>query len=63
MKGHSKTPRKFPWRITTESRLTPGTVSFQEQCSCGSGGGNQCQSQCGGGGKGGGGKGGGGKGK
>jgi len=46
MKGRSKAPKKFSWKITTEPKQIPGTIVFQEQCSCGPGGGGQCCGQC-----------------
>jgi len=49
MKGRAKTPRKFSWKIKIEpNKQVLGTIVFQEQCSCGPGGGGQCCGQCGG---------------
>jgi hypothetical protein len=49
MKSRKNVPKKFSWKITVKQNKTvPGTVVFQEQCSSGAGGGNQCCGQCGG---------------
>ena len=46
MKNFSKTPKKFSWKVTVTPKQVPNTVVFQEQCSSGPGGGNQCCGQC-----------------
>jgi len=44
-----KRPKNFSWKITKRpKRQLFGKIVFQEQCSCGPGGGGQCQGQCGG---------------
>jgi hypothetical protein len=47
MKSRTKIPKKFSWKITAKpKKQTPDTIVFQEQCSCGPGGGGQCNGQC-----------------
>jgi len=44
-----KNPKKFSWKVTVKQKpITNNSTTFQEQCSCGSGGGSQCHGQCGG---------------
>jgi len=47
MKNSHKTPKKFSWKVTVEQNAVADKGPFQEQCSCGPGGGDQCAGQCG----------------